>query len=175
MTLIYVYIEQTYMYCVICRLPYEDGFLFSADLQFPTLPTRRGGARSFADATQDDGGARPCTCGDSTCCSSWRFGYRKSEYNIGVPSVSAFLRASDVISVPSRHLVDAETRPCRPITGPDSTPVYATPARESPTIYHNSPSGSALNLDSRLSRCSINRSSTIFARHARHFRTNSGA
>lgn len=24
---------------------------------------------SFADAPQDDGEARPCTCGDSTCCS----------------------------------------------------------------------------------------------------------
>lgn len=31
----------------------------------------------------------------------WRFGYRKSEYNIGVLSVSAFLRASDVTDVPA--------------------------------------------------------------------------
>lgn len=85
-----IYWIRTYI-TLFADCPYKDRFLFSTGSAVPDVTDAARRRRSLAEATQDDGGARPCTCGDSTCCScEWRFGYRKSEYDIEVPSVSAF-------------------------------------------------------------------------------------
>ncbi|KAL6423872.1 hypothetical protein ACFW04_010366 [Cataglyphis niger] len=55
----------------------------------------------------------------------WRFAYRKSEYNIGVLSVSVLSRAFEVTGVSGDHLLYIEIDE---LSETNETPVYATPA-----------------------------------------------
>lgn len=82
-------------------------FLLDRFLQLPTLSTT---ARAIVSSTRRKMTAKRGRAPVVTAraIAEWRFAYRKSEYNIGVLSVSALSRASDVTGVPGDHLVYVE-------------------------------------------------------------------